>query len=439
MTGNPPEGFTVEPDEEDTRPSLTPADSPPYDDGLPEYLPAQRLAADDVTRHRQPTLRLSNSVTLEDSQQPGRGINRILMLLIVLAVGVAGFAGILIFQNFNDTSPVPKLASIPPSATPTLHPSPTRATFTPTSSIVITVLPSSTLAQPASLASGLPATQTVSSAPTSISTLSAPTLSPVVVQIEGGFLQAGIPVVFIPGGIFNMGSDANPSEQPIHPVRLSPYYIDRHEVTNLDWAACVTAGGCQPPGATTGFDGQPYYGVNTFDAYPVIFVSWFSADAYCRWRGARLPSEAEWEMAARWTPSDSSVTVYPWGNEWDPARLNSCDASCLNTASGFQDSSYDDGWPQMAPVGNFTGDVSPTGVQDMGGNVSEWVADWYDPFYYTVSLSENPFGPASGAGRVVRGGGWSLDKNWARSAARSQFGPLTQAAGIGFRCALPAP
>jgi formylglycine-generating enzyme required for sulfatase activity len=234
-----------------------------------------------------------------------------------------------------------------------------------------------------------------------------------------------------------MGSNDRPNEAPIHAVTLSPYYIDQYEVTNASYALCVASGGCQPPGDTDAFDGTPYYGVEASNGYPAIYVSWYNADAYCRWRGARLPTEAEWEMAARWNPASGVVTMYPWG-EWDKTRLNYCDSSCLLPDSAFIDPTYDDGWPQMAPAGSFPAGISPVGAYDMAGNVAEWVADWYSATYYSVSPAENPTGPASGTARVVRGGGWSLDAIWARSTSRSHFGALSQVAGIGFRCAVSA-
>lgn len=235
-----------------------------------------------------------------------------------------------------------------------------------------------------------------------------------------------------------MGSDAAANERPIHAVTLSPFYIDQYEVTNASYAACVAGGGCQPPGSTTAYDGTPYYGVEAYNTYPVVYVSWTEADIYCRWRGARLPTEAEWEMAARWDPASGAVTVYPWGNDWDRTRLNYCDSSCLLTDVQFLDPAYDDGWPQMAPVGSFPTGVSFVSAYDMAGNVAEWVLDWYSADYYAVSPPDNPTGPTSGRFRIIRGGGWTLDDFWNRTTARSFFGSGTQAAGVGFRCALPA-
>jgi eukaryotic-like serine/threonine-protein kinase len=243
-------------------------------------------------------------------------------------------------------------------------------------------------------------------------------------------------MVYVTGGTFAMGNGAGGVASPIHEVTLSPFYIDKYEVTNQLWAACVEADACPEPGSTSDYNGEPYYGVKTFDDYPVIYISWFGADAYCRWRGVRLPTEAEWEMAARWDPSADAAMAYPWGDTWDQTRLNYCDSTCVD--STFIDLSYDDGWPQMAPVGSFPTGVSPFGAFDMSGNVTEWVADWYSSSYYAVSPSENPSGPSTGTTKGVRGGAWSLNQALTTSTVRARFDPLTQAVAIGFRCAISA-
>jgi formylglycine-generating enzyme required for sulfatase activity len=365
------------------------------------------------------------------------------VVAVIMVVMLAALTGLAVLIVTQPSARVVSEATASPALTRTPIGAGSLASQTPAVALAITRLPTSTRLPPttaptptvAVTPSPLPPTQPP--IPTAISTLSAPTQAAGVTQTNGAITQAGIIMKAIAGGSFMMGSEAAPAEIPVHNVTLSAFYIDLTEVTNAAWAACVTAGACPHPGSTDSFDHKPYYGVEAFNNYPVVFISWYNADAYCHWRGARLPSEAEWEMAARWNPQTGTASVYPWGDTWIPANLNACDASCL-LDEGFKDRSYDDGQPQMSSVDAFPADLSPMGVADLAGNVAEWVADWYSPTYYGVSVADNPAGPAAGVQRAVRGGSWSLDKNWARGAARSHFGPLTQAAGIGFRCALTA-
>lgn len=241
---------------------------------------------------------------------------------------------------------------------------------------------------------------------------------------------AGAAMVPIPGGTFEMGGSG---ATRAHDVAISAYSIDRTEVTNAQYAECVADGGCEEPASTLDYSGDPYYGIESLGNYPVIRVTWAQADAYCRWRGARLPTEAEWEMAARWNPASGVQTLYPWGDEWMPEALNFCDASCLLDE---RDESIDDGYPEAAPVGSFPEGASAAGMLDMAGNVAEWVADWYDPGYYADSPAEDPAGPDQGEKRVVRGGAWGIaDPEVFRSTVRSSFAPDVSGPGIGFRCA----
>jgi formylglycine-generating enzyme required for sulfatase activity len=250
---------------------------------------------------------------------------------------------------------------------------------------------------------------------------------------EDGIVLGGVEMVSVPGGTFLMG---RASDRSGHLITLDPYYIDRAEVTNALWSACVEAGACSPPDPTTDYLGDAYYGTDAFAAYPVINISWFDADAYCRWRGARLPTEAEWEMAARWDPASGVTLDYPWDNVFDPERLNYCDSSC---ALGNGDPAHDDGWPQAAPVGSFPLGASPLGLVDMAGNVAEWVADWYSATYYEVSPAQNPTGPESGTERVVRGAAWGVaNPDSFRSTVRVRFKPDLRGPGIGVRCAISA-
>lgn len=245
-------------------------------------------------------------------------------------------------------------------------------------------------------------------------------------------------MAYIPASTFEMGNDTVTAESPAHRVSLDAFYIDVFEVTNAKWAECVDAGVCNLPGSTQGYDNQPYYSDADFADYPVAYVSWDAAQEFCAWRGTRLPTEAEWELAARFDPEDQSVSQYPWGSRPQRGNLNYCDSSCLLEDRTLRDPDFDDGYPQMSPVGAFERDVTALGIQDMGGNMVEWVSDWFSADYYASSPDENPTGPEEGTARTVRGGGWSLPVEFARSTRRAGFGPDTQAAGIGFRCAVGA-
>ena len=145
------------------------------------------------------------------------------------------------------------------------------------------------------------------------------------------------------------------------------------------------------------------------DDHPVVQVSWFDAEAYCAWAGGSLPTEAQWEKAARGTDG----RTYPWGSVFDGTWLNYCDASCEGG-----DTAFDDGYRFTAPVGSYPAGASPYGALDMAGNVWEWTADWYDDGYYAVSPASNPTGPDSGQYRVLRGGSWNHDRSGMRTAFR---------------------
>ena len=244
--------------------------------------------------------------------------------------------------------------------------------------------------------------------------------------------------ILIPAGSFQMGCDSsNPAEscnsweQPLHTVTLSAYSIDKYEVTNARYKACVAAGGCTVPGSVDSSKRSPYYGTSTYADYPVINVTWHQASAFCAWEGKRLPTEAEWEKAAR---GSSNTRKYPWGDEFDGNRLNFCDINC---ESDWKDEAYNDGYADTAPVGSYPSGASPYGVMDMAGNVDEWVQDWYDSSYYSVSPSNNPQGPETGTYRVLRGGSWvSFDfVGDVRSALRSVLPPRPlDLDSNGFRC-----
>jgi formylglycine-generating enzyme required for sulfatase activity len=233
-------------------------------------------------------------------------------------------------------------------------------------------------------------------------------------------------MVYVPAGTFKMGSNTGESdEKPVHDVTLAGFWIDRTEVTNAQYAQCVSAGKCSVPSESKSYTRSSYYGNGEYADYPVIYVSWDDADKYCKWAGGQLPTEAQWEYAARGPQS----YTYPWGNDFDGVRLNYCDKNCLVS---WADKSIDDGYGDTSPVGNYPKGASWVGALDMAGNVWEWVADWYGP--YLDSSQTNPTGPIFGGYRVLHGGSWYDDTLYVRTASRYHVAPGYRVGLFGFRC-----
>jgi formylglycine-generating enzyme required for sulfatase activity len=263
-------------------------------------------------------------------------------------------------------------------------------------------------------------------------------------------------MVLVPAGEFVMGSkELGDDERPAHRVYLEDFWIDRYEVTNERFARFVAATGYQteaerrgwgwvwkgsdgstelttgweevegadwrhPRGRSAELTKKPRSSIEGKMDHPVVLVSWNDADAYCRWAGKHLPSEAQWEKAAR-GPSIGSGRGrrYAWGDEFDSTKANT------------KESERDD----TTPVGSFSpqGD-SPYGASDMTGNVWEWVADWYGSDYYSQAPSANPPGPATGTYKVLRGGSWSFDEVYALTPFRYNVKPDYTYDFTGFRC-----
>ncbi len=218
-------------------------------------------------------------------------------------------------------------------------------------------------------------------------------------------------MVRIVGGSFVMGGGPEADEQPRRTVVLAPYSIDADEVTRAEYAGCVTAGACKPATGARSDDAA--------SKRPVTGVSWSDADGYCRWAHKRLPTEAEWERAARGTDG----RTYPWGETPDCARANfgnyEGEGRCpQNTGRPVDVGSYDSG-----------------ALHDFAGNVWEWVADWYDPRYYAHAPTQNPPGPRRGERRVVRGGACCSMFGLPRASNRNAFPPDYRDDDLGFRCA----
>jgi len=220
----------------------------------------------------------------------------------------------------------------------------------------------------------------------------------------------------VAAGSFEMGAPGGP-DFPAHDVTLSEFAIDRTEVTNAQYAACVDAACCTPPAYDGSYSGrQPYFGNAEYADYPVIFVSWEQARQYCEGIGKRLPSEAEWEYAAR----GHDGRPYPWGTHPPTLDRANFDAPWLGDTD---------------EVGTHAAGGSAFDAEDMAGNVWEWVNDWYGATYYADGPEEDPTGPETGDMRVVRGGSFASTETELLSYYRSMFMPNESYSNVGFRCA----
>lgn len=254
--------------------------------------------------------------------------------------------------------------------------------------------------------------------PTKTITPVPPTITPTP-GIGSIYTSKDVLMMYIPAGSFSMGSNIRDDESPIHAVYLDAYYIDKFEVTNASYEKCVEAGECKPPVPSNSNSRFAYYSNPEFDEYPVVYVSWEMAKTYCEWRGDRLPTEAEWEKAAR----GEDGRTFPWGDGYNCDRANII----------FNDT-YCNG--DTSKVGIYLQGVSPYGTYDMAGNAWEWVSDWYDGEYYMKSPSFNPLGPETGSAKVFRGGSWSDRADAIMTTRRNYSDPTSIFNNVGFRCAL---
>ena len=249
-----------------------------------------------------------------------------------------------------------------------------------------------------------------------------PEPTPVVIEVPEG-------MVYVSAGEFIMGSDPEVDpmtdaldELPQHKVLLDAYFIDKYEVSNADYTKFVEA---------TGHRNSIFWDNPKFNHpdQPVVGVTWGDAAAYAEWVGKRLPTEAEWEKAARGTDG----RIWPWGNEFDPTKCNFDDEGKFD--------GHLDGFAMAAPVKSFEQGASPYGALNMVGNVAEWVADWFEAEYYFVSPVENPKGPpTSGMGKKSwRGASWFAGSEQMRCAFREYDDIVASGQILGFRCAKDAP
>lgn len=226
-----------------------------------------------------------------------------------------------------------------------------------------------------------------------------------------------VPMIMIPEGAFRMGADGTDAledEKPQHEVWLDRFEMDRDEVTTGHYAEFLASTARPAPWQWESVD------LSQHSDRPVIGVSWFDAEAYCRWRGKRLPTEAEWEKAARGTDG----RLFPWGNQSPREALAN-----FGLGARFSYSQV------LAPVERYEQGRSPYGLSQMAGNVGEWVADWYGSAYDETGARRNPSGPELGSFRVVRGGSWSDLPKYLLTYGRFKLPPETRNSYTGFRCA----
>ena len=273
--------------------------------------------------------------------------------------------------------------------------------------------PSPTSTATETLFSPTPDLSTPTSSPEPSATLE-PTALPPSITLRG------INMLLVPAGPFVMGNNRGyPNERPEHEVYLDAFYIDETEVTNLYYRTCVREGACNPPEFVDSPSRIGYYTNEFYNNYPVIYINWNDAQAYCQWRGGHLPTEAQWEKAARWDPATNESRLFPWGP----------------TAADLYYTNFGYLLGDTAPVANYPAGRSPIGIYDMAGNVAEWVYDWYQDDFYEQSPYENPIGPPSGRFKVYRGGGYGATGSALTGSFRQYTSPATEDAQIGFRCA----
>ena len=282
------------------------------------------------------------------------------------------------------------LASCAPASTPTPTPTSAPTALPPTSE------PTATSVLPTSVPTLAPAS------------LAGPSAGTTMTWLDDSML------VYIPSGEFIMGLGYG--DAPTKTFTLDSYWIQQTEVTDKMYTQCVTSGNCSAPVQEVG---APPYSAAQFGDYPIVGVTWDAANTYCQWIGGQLPSEAQWEKAARGTNGNK----YPWGN-----NSPNCDLANLKTCGGHTD-----------PVNAHLDGKSALGLLDMAGNVYEWVNDYYDPNYYASAPSSNPTGPATGSRRMTRGSSFETDLTLILSAVRHQSPQDYHNYDLGFRCVVNQP
>ena len=392
----------------------------------PTYAPQASSSSEGITRDALDATPVEAMETASKSKRelpkwvPWAGLGIIGLAIIGLAIGIGGN---LVDLGKGGEGPLAMLATETATATATVTPTVTK-TATPTKTATVTPTPEPTLGVGSTLVNE----------------------------------KDGAEMVYVPAGEFLMGSSDEDinwileqswcsncerdwflNEQPEHDVYLDKYWIYKYEVTNTQFAAFLNAEGNQGEGIFTWFTEIPGQGKiqlqgsdwvvdSGYADHPVVSVNWYGAQAYCEWAGGRLPTEAEWEKAAK----GADGRIFSWGDtDITGLKANYCDVNC---DLSWKDSNQDDGYKKTAPVGSFSAGASPYGALNMAGNVWEWVADLYVEDYYISSPLTNPTGPGSGNDRVLRGGSWYFGVISLHASSRDGADPINSWDFAGFRC-----
>jgi len=357
------------------------------------------------------------------SDQPTRKITFSLFSILLLLFVILGLPGC--------GSSLPAQTATPNAAT---EPPALQAEATSTAEI-----PAATATEMAEAAPNATATENVQPTSDASATASSPTDDSLTNTQTRTAEIDGMVQIRIPAGEFAMGTNdplaqhalqgngvAFP-EVPENLVTLDAYWIDKFEVSNGQYKKCVDAGVCKPPFVDYTLTYNKYYGNPEFDNYPVVFVNYFAAKTYCEWAGRRLPTEAEWEKAARGTDKRK----YPWGNEEINGKQgNFCDVDCPRTHAN---PGFDDGYAGTAPVGSYPEYASAYGAMDMAGNVWEWTSTI--PKVYPYDANDGREEQDTSSQRVWRGGSWVNGYWYMRATARYRSVPIYVIYSLGFRCA----
>ncbi|MBI4671018.1 MAG: SUMF1/EgtB/PvdO family nonheme iron enzyme [Chloroflexi bacterium] len=331
----------------------------------------------------------------------------VLLALFLVACAVEVPGGV---DDFRVVSPTPSGATATPVIiAPALENTPTRVPPPPTPTRAPTAVPNPPTQAPTQASAATTSSTELTSAATLVPNQATGTPPPATALPASGDTGE---MISIQGSAFTMGDDkGDPDERPAHPVTVEDFAIDRFEVTNALFDAFVQATGYRTENESKG-KAQTWRTLSTPDTggNPVVMVSWADAQAFCAWAGKRLPTEAEWEFAAR----GADGRVYPWGNEYDPKKFNGKESGIHGTVH----------------VGSYPAGVSAFGLDDMAGNVWEWTADWYQP--YPGGAASQFFGEKF---RVTRGGGWFDTNKQVRTSNRSSADPSAANDDLGFRCA----